>query len=154
MYIKLFPDCLLSPWSVSTLSKLSLRVQGTYFLPITNSKTLVRKRKGAKLQNFCHKLDPYYDSSYFTNGIVKALFLVLYLSACIINSISFQVAMCNFRTIKDAADVAIATMLSGLRVRSLIKDPYSPCTILLFHFILAIPSSSSIFFNFSFCSDI
>lgn len=28
----------------------------------------------------------------------------------------FQVAMCNFKTIKDAADVAIATMLSGIQV--------------------------------------
>ena len=27
-----------------------------------------------------------------------------------------QVAMCNFQTIKDAADVAIATMLSGIQV--------------------------------------
>lgn len=27
-----------------------------------------------------------------------------------------QVAMCNFPTIKDAADVAIATMLSGIQV--------------------------------------
>jgi D-lactate dehydrogenase (cytochrome) len=26
------------------------------------------------------------------------------------------VAMCNFQTIKDAADVAIATMLSGIQV--------------------------------------
>lgn len=37
------------------------------------------------------------------------------------NLISFQVAMCHFRTIKDAADVAIATMLSGVQVRSIIK---------------------------------
>lgn len=28
-----------------------------------------------------------------------------------------QVAMCNFPTIKDAADVAIATMMSGIQVR-------------------------------------
>lgn len=27
-----------------------------------------------------------------------------------------QVAMCNFPTIKDAADVAIATMMSGIQV--------------------------------------
>lgn len=27
-----------------------------------------------------------------------------------------QVAMCNFPTIKEAADVAIATMLSGVQV--------------------------------------
>jgi D-lactate dehydrogenase (cytochrome) len=29
---------------------------------------------------------------------------------------TIQVAMCNFKTIKDAADVAIATMLSGIQV--------------------------------------
>lgn len=28
-----------------------------------------------------------------------------------------QVAMCNFPTVKDAADVAIATMMSGIQVR-------------------------------------
>lgn len=33
-----------------------------------------------------------------------------------------QVAMCNFPTIKDAADVAIATMMSGIQV--LISDFY------------------------------
>lgn len=27
-----------------------------------------------------------------------------------------QVAMCNFRSVKDAADVAIATMHSGIQV--------------------------------------
>jgi hypothetical protein len=31
-------------------------------------------------------------------------------------SLFIQVAMCNFQTIKDAADVAIATMLSGIQV--------------------------------------
>lgn len=33
----------------------------------------------------------------------------------------FQVAMCNFQMIKDAADVAMATMLSGIQVQLLIK---------------------------------
>lgn len=34
----------------------------------------------------------------------------------LIDLIILQVAMCNFPTIKDAADVAIATMLSGIQV--------------------------------------
>lgn len=32
--------------------------------------------------------------------------------------------MCNFPTIKDAADVAIATMLSGIQVRVLLLNFY------------------------------
>lgn len=30
--------------------------------------------------------------------------------------------MCNFPTVKDAADVAIATMMSGIQVRPLILN--------------------------------
>jgi hypothetical protein len=49
----------------------------------------------------------YYVSSFAFVLVVKALRL---------NVSSIQVAMCNFQTIKDAADVAIATMLSGIQV--------------------------------------
>lgn len=47
-----------------------------------------------------------------------------------------QVAMCNFPTVKDAADVAIATMLAGIQVRvmllnffavSSLHDFFFPC---------------------------
>lgn len=34
----------------------------------------------------------------------------------------FQVAMCNFPSVKDAADVAIATMFSGIQVRPLLLN--------------------------------
>jgi len=39
--------------------------------------------------------------------------------------------MCHFRTIKDAADVAIATMLSGIQVRSCVLYywSYTSCNI-------------------------
>jgi hypothetical protein len=38
------------------------------------------------------------------------------MEALTIHFLLSQVAMCNFKTIKDAADVAIATMLSGIQV--------------------------------------
>jgi hypothetical protein len=53
------------------------------------------------------KFSLYYVSSFAFILVVKALLL---------NVSSIQVAMCNFQTIKDAADVAIATMLSGIQV--------------------------------------
>lgn len=39
----------------------------------------------------------------------------------ILTMICLQVAMCNFPTVKDAADVAIATMLSGIQVIFLLR---------------------------------
>ena len=41
---------------------------------------------------------------------------ILVMEALTIHFLLSQVAMCNFKTIKDAADVAIATMLSGIQV--------------------------------------
>lgn len=52
----------------------------------------------------------------------RVLPLILYCKKLLVELFFYmilaQVAMCNFPTIKDAADVAIATMHSGIQVRT------------------------------------
>lgn len=68
------------------------------------------------LRTHTHTLDFYVHFAVRTILYYLSILFLILLVKTLLGALLFQVAMCNFQTIKDAADVAIATMLSGIQV--------------------------------------